>query len=1449
MHNPETVGAKLQRAQALVQRAESVFEANAIRRVEMQDNDQYVLRQMDEVKRLQKERERDQFSHGRKATSNSEKIERILAADTVYGSLSATGGVNALSLGEGFTVDPSHPQQPLPMASGPWASKDLLTQKEYDVDATNNQDLDVGGGLTSRRGSVATKHITPPPKVIEEVPHLGLSTSMLESSILTAAGAALVPPSLGDDHQAPFSHKDAPTGPSFSRTTCSQDLATLFNRLRSNDGVLVHAALDEFNSTQYESIYVPEAKILSLANGRLLRRIFDPPQGVPVIMYSTRTWEAKQNIMETLLSGTFGLEDIADMEVRFSELRQTMNKEQSRREHCEVMLAKEKQRTRNLTNQLNTILEKNRSREQNNVVTAIAVGNVALSLPASEEEGDGASTSTPLLHRLLQGDSGMSSSEREGLVMEIRRVLEFMGSMNNDVNHNRTLLELMDDEVVRNKLFERFSVTNRHLETLRAVSEREQKRAARRGMECRMAALELHTMELEDSHSGYNQLFLVGENVYSKMGSVVRLLSEEQRAEVFGVDGETNQFVELTKPRDAICPLCRFEFDATKPAAEYAEAIAEQTRRKTEELHVLVGRRAASRGGAANDMNGTMKSNTNFFARRASSRGPADADLRNSRPSTRDSSPGRGSSGTDGLSDFESQVAIMALQQIITDLEAKSTKLQEQLDEATAGIRLEKMHYSTLDSKYKETLRETGEYRKRFDQEMKRATDDIQLYQDQADQLKQTVNEKLCRIDDLEDMYEELNQKMGRMNEAEKQVNTIRFGYPVSSGQKADLSYQEIGYVYYRKFHETLVQLNALKKRFNLSTSEEETMTNDASVQVGGGKGVTTTRHVASSCVPQDLIPVKHRAVQHDNPGVTLEVQTDPVPSLRDNVPTEEQHVQTEAFLRLEKFRSPILTTTTASDLAEASLLQFAEVYSNPRDLRSVIDCLLARRTNDLERLSSLALDAVAASHKSEVEAHEEQLIAKDAALKQLTLAYTELQQTVAASSQLIAADLQDVLAKARSTRVSPQTLSLKPPAQSPVTMNGGAFSAVNSYSHLMEASKSVKGVDAPVEDIEESLRMALVADADFMIIPLSTFAEIFAMLQGDRRSLRGKPKNLTVVNLGLADGLPSQHRLTGASGVSSKRKLLPPLRQGEEGSFKGGTQSVSSGAVMESAAGTKNGMVGPMRTFDFDSLCDPISATAEDYSAGQIVPVPPLPQSHVREIMFSGDRHERRFEVRAEASPSLIVKSLHSGPKLAPAAVIEHEPSQQHLVSLEDAHVSLTARRGGDESQGGRPPAPTGRSTSGPPSLPQRKTFHPPQRNSAALLAVRLQSQLRLGTPSQDSTTEPDAALLGSPFSHDKNFSGMSSLASPTPAVEAREFEMASFFPRPLPQFRGALPPQALVGGVKPAGGTIDGWHDGVGALKAKARNTAVATQLTAVTARRGIVQWSDELDSWEDL
>lgn len=1405
MYKRETVETKILRAQALVSRVEREFDANAMRRIEMAENDIFVKRQMEEVTRQQREREKEKFT-GKAVVSNAEKIHRILNAEEDPAdnqeSHITTSDVTT------FRVDAARTNDSVPIPVGVWASKDLLSQTEYDVDAVNNQEPD--GQLSSRRLVISPKSINTPgtPKV--------MLPSVLEQSLASEAGIVAIN---GNTHPLTSSRQDIALA---SRTSCSHDLATLFNRLRSNDGILVHAAMDEFNSTQFASVFEPAVKVLSLANGKLLRRIFDPPKGTPHIAYSTQRWRAKQGIMEMLVSGRFDLEGIAEMECAMQQLSRSIDQERSRRENCEHQLAREKQRSRNLSNQLHAALEKTRSREQHNVVAAISVGNIAMYLPE-----DDPSMSTPLLKRIIRGDGGVSETERSCIVGEIQRVLEFIGSMNGGDDHN-SVATLLDDENIRRKLFGRFSVTNHHLMALQAMSDRETKRAARRAIEHKMAALESIALELEDSHSGYNQLFVVGENVYAKMGAVVRVLSEEQRRDVFGEDSETNQFVELTKPRDAVCPLCRFEFDATRPISEYAAVIEEKTKKSTEDLHhVLVGRRAASRGG---DPTGTMRSGSSF--RRPNS--TTDLKSGSSRPTTSNAQMEAGSSTNngDGLASFEIQVAIMALQQIIKDLEQKTVKLQEQVDEGTAALRMEKMHYATLDSKYKETIRETGEYRKRFDQEMKRAADDTQLFQDQAEQLQATLNEKLCRIDDLEEINEELHHKMARTMEAEKQVNTIRFGYPITPEQKADLSFQEIGYVYYRKFHECLGQLNSLKKRFRLVPSEEDdALAKDVGIMVGGGaKGVAAVKHASVSCVSKDLIPVVDRGVQQESDGAEREVQTDPVPSLRDNVPTDDCESQTEEYLRRMEFRSPVLGTTTSSELVEVGTLEMGKIVSNLRDVRGFLDCLLARRTKECDGLASVAMDAVLASHAEEkrqdAEHHSQLLCEKDALIQRISQAYAELQNSVEeAQKNVTEAPVQ------KSSHVTPLAAPLQ--RQSSRKFSGffggggglgtpsGAEAApplLDSYAQLLEASLASLG-DAPldclfVEQQEAALRNALIRDSSHIVVPLNLLVHMFASLHSERRNSR-KPQ-CSVVNVGLQDLQRSKHHST-----SAKRKLLPPLNR-EDASLKlpPGDSRVSPVADVAAGPSAVGGdRKGGLRMFDFVSLCDDgIDERATVPASHQSIPVPPLPYAQVRDVMFTSDA-QRRFEVRPEPSPSLIVKALGSKSD-APS------PPPQNSEAPVEAHKGTGHKEG--------------RTTSGPPSMPQRKTFVPPQRNSAALLAMRIQSQLRIGTPNHDSSTEPDAMMLGSPSrSHEEN-------VAPT-VIDGKEYEMSSFLARPLPQFRGALPPQALVGWQKPAGGFVDGWNDAVASLqKTRARCAAVASQVAAANAaRHAAVHWSYEDDA----
>lgn len=1351
---------QLKRAEKAVSKFGSQQRFSEQRRVVLAEEDMFLERMMNEVAKKQRERSIGVVV-GNEVSSNLRRIADTLSCEPKGIAFSSfydcenDAAVQYDALG-------GRAQSRRPIPSGIWASKEVVSQKEYDVDASNNQEADPDSAVSDATDQVES-HFSAP--LVEQTIDEGSTTCV-----------------------------EVPISTHFINST-SHEVASVFNRLKTNDHLFFAPEVDDFNSTQYETKFFIDLKPLSVANGRLLRRIFDGDSAAP-ITYTNQSWSIQQKLFEAVLSGRFSFEHFVCVQRENIHLANEIRREKELRLRSEKDLLYERSKTQSLTARVRENLKKKRDYQTSVLTTAIRVDCAASTFTSNE---------IPELSKVLGRRNESNEKDHERLYEDLQLVFSRMSELREcELSGGYNEYPFLSVASIRDKLASVFSVSDSHLNNINSWGERANVKAKRRLIELRFQSMESAVMELEDSLSGCNQLFRVGDNVFAKMGSIARILTVEQRKEVFGNDLPLVQFYELTRARETVCPLCRFEFDATKPLSFYADQIQEKTRRVTEEIHVLVGRRNAHHERAPDDALettiGSQQSANSVKTKKVSEKNRKAASFSRGSDSSRPSSSltrSEPSSPKDTLQEFESQVMMMALQQMNNDLETKVKVMQEKLDEATATVRLEKMHYSTLEAKYKETLRDTSDYRKKFDAELKRSTELTEHFRAEVEGLRDELNKRQCRIDDLEDEKMELSEKMERITAAEKHINTVRFGFPVGE-QKADLSFQEIGYVYYRKYFEVSTQLKALRQKYHLDA--DEVILKDGAAGPSQPFKKVSLADVSTLCKIEVIKSTR-----------SIEAQVEPIPSNENDSQTDVCQFESSDIIVAEMCTVGCQTSSSVaprvvavlpdenSDDIEMLRQQLNQCFTNADEL-----CDQLRKIGTKPKVGLLdALNVVANAKPSENTdlkecfADQALLVAKDDEIAQLR---KEKCNALNAYNTVVAR-MHDLVAILENRKYqSSRNISVPSPS---VEYDENS---AQSLSELTEESGALADVDKLIME-ELSHRKQIMNSATSIVVPLHVLQELIAFLQGELcGAAKRRRMQCTVVDL-TVNSTMNKCRMPRHSYSSPRHShhVLPPLTvlpSGSERLLPDNRKTLVSKLIVLEASQ------------DARSTAHRALSPRSSVSQG-VADVPPLPfclSPIPTEAVRAYAKVERSIE---NTSSALIIQSFsrtNNDDTVLVKAGAEESSSAPQL-----QNDTCTLQNTDDSVQ---PPA------SHPFCSPPKSSLTE-ARTQATHLAARIQSQQfrRLPTPTSKMPIDMDFSQPVEP------------LLVGDELDTRHELQMASFLSRPLPPFRGAIPSTVITGHSsdayrKPPGGVASGWND----QTLSAQRLKVLTNQTAMRITRTV-------------
>ncbi len=576
----------------------------------------------------------------------------------------------------------------------------------------------------------------------------------------------------------------------------------------------------------------------------------------------------------------------------------------------------------------------------------------------------------------------------------------------------------------------------------------QRKKEERRALQAVLRKFEVICMEAEDSFSAANQIIGIGEGLSVKLRDVVKILTDDQRRKVFHRDITAEAFKALMLAKEVVCPLCRFVFDCSKPAGAYKEEI----QRKTDEAAVkaqqlllqfnLIPPRKSAMG--SRPTTGPTSPQTLLMSPGAASATPGlltppqagsapglltppQAGSARSVSATetsteRDGAPilsvspppisigpsivpdgflhagvGGSTEGPSIAQEFAWTVAVMSLQEAVTEKEAQ---LQQQLAEKETiqtEVQLERRKFKTLISDNEGLEHENATLRSELAALEQSMEANGKAAQSVIDQLNEKSKWLQIQAEDLEEMVGELRQRLVTWEDAVRTVDLQRFGF----FERRDITHKEIAYIYYRKFKQSLGQIRAARLAMFqarglsadqiLQTAEEDETFFVASADASEGTDSQQMKRTADASTTTlfDRISSIHRAAGSEKPLPTFdhaESQTDavdiadvPCESDVDSEPMESatarsgnagdsavipppavlqrgasmtakkilrKHlaVQTEKYVQTDEFswahRLPTLDRASASDMLQVLADFILPRASNSEQLRSFLSAL-----------------------------------------------------------------------------------------------------------------------------------------------------------------------------------------------------------------------------------------------------------------------------------------------------------------------------------------------------------------------------------------------------------------------------------------------------------------------------------------------------------------------------
>jgi hypothetical protein len=326
-----------------------------------------------------------------------------------------------------------------------------------------------------------------------------------------------------------------------------------------------------------------------------------------------------------------------------------------------------------------------------------------------------------------------------------------------------------------------------HDSLLRRLQQKVDRAVRRRNFERRMELMERAALEGEEYASAVNTMFRFGEHGYARLRDILAGVSPEMLKGILR-NGTLQHAPLAPEGTIVICPCCKFEFDPSKPAAFYKDAILARQRKAREIVATKAQADAAAAATEKQKGKGGKSVNAGNMAGRDDGKG------------------GKGRGRGDG-DDF----AVMALQETVDELTKHTKELERRTSELEAEVEMASLSAATAQQRAQTIAEEFSRANQELRSKTENAIHELDVKSRAVAAAEAEVKSLKAKLQKLEKASEVAFEELEQRQTMDRKVGELQrlelIGMAVQNGE---LAWENVAKTYYRRFLELTNQLRRL---------------------------------------------------------------------------------------------------------------------------------------------------------------------------------------------------------------------------------------------------------------------------------------------------------------------------------------------------------------------------------------------------------------------------------------------------------------------------------------------------------------------------------------------------------------------------------------------------------------------------------------------------------------
>lgn len=345
-----------------------------------------------------------------------------------------------------------------------------------------------------------------------------------------------------------------------------------------------------------------------------------------------------------------------------------------------------------------------------------------------------------------------------------------------------------------------------HEALLRKLQKKVELAQRRRNYERRMEQMERAAMEGEDAISASNTVFRYGEHGWARLRDILAMIPADVLERAVA-SGSSLRHAPLASAAAVICPCCKFDFDPSKPAAFYRDAIIARQRKAREAMQKKSAEQAAPVGLHKGAKSGGTK--MALPQNLASSGGGGKKSGKDTGTSA--AGPAAGSMSASGGDTGEAMFAVMALQESVDELQKQTKQMEQANAELAAEVEIANLNAAAAQEKSETigaTLTAENEVLK---EQVQTVTETFTKTKKELELLEKDRKTYATKLANMEKAAESAFEQLEQHQATERKVMELNRQWKLQKGVDDDAAtWHDIGSTYFRKYQELYNQIRQL---------------------------------------------------------------------------------------------------------------------------------------------------------------------------------------------------------------------------------------------------------------------------------------------------------------------------------------------------------------------------------------------------------------------------------------------------------------------------------------------------------------------------------------------------------------------------------------------------------------------------------------------------------------